>query len=70
MTVTIDSIANEKFTVGEKKSIAHLKHLMAHATDYEPFTYELHRVVEGSRKKPYSVLCFRRKSNGKFVSVM
>ena len=59
---------DERFEIIGTEDISHLSNLVSQSDDKEQTIYRLRRVVAGTRKKPYTVSCFRFKESGQFIT--
>lgn len=69
---SIEGYSNETFTIESTQNIEHLTEIakVAVSTGKEPVLYTMRRVVEGTRKKPYSVQAWKFKDSGNFVGAV
>ncbi len=63
---------NETFTVSFTNENENLPLLKADLIrrGFDGRIYTLERIIEGTRKRPMSILCFRGKNEGAFVSML
>lgn len=68
-TVTIQGQQNETFTIGKVEDISELKALSSRLilNGKEAVIYHLDRVIVGTRKKAYSIQCYRFVETGTFI---
>jgi hypothetical protein len=72
MTYQIKEIKNDTFKIAKVESIAHLTNLAAGLEVHgkEASIYHMERIIEGTRKKPQTIMCYRFKNTGNFITMM
>lgn len=71
-TFTISGKSGETFTIEKTESMDHLPAMRDNLIKYgkEPVQYWMKRVTEGTRKKAYSIPCWRFVASGNFITTI